>query len=88
MEDTAKNEITVISEAEGLCETAIQFSVAEELLCYAAHVGYYYWGMHPQTLRPSCLHVFLQVSHSEIPDSAGRLMTTDHKSGLSRPIAN
>jgi hypothetical protein len=32
-----------------------------------------YWGLHPQTLRPSCLHVFA----AQIPDPAGRLMTTE-----------
>ena len=62
MEDTAKNEITAISAAEGPCERG--------------KADLQYWGLHPQSLRPSCLHVFLQASPPEIPDPAGRLMTT------------
>jgi|GEM_PF-3936597 len=54
--------------------------VAEELLCSEAPAGYYYWGLHPQTLRPSCLHVFAE----QIPDPAGRLMTTEDPAPPSR----
>jgi hypothetical protein len=36
-----------------------------------------YWGLHPQTLRPLRLSVFVPASLPQIPGPGGRLMTTD-----------
>ena len=58
-------------------QTAISFSVAEELLCSAAPVGYYYiGGFTPKLSRPLRLSVFVPASLSQIPGSGGLLMQT------------